>query len=252
MKAFTYILLLVLIVLPFVKSVANNDLEVKAEKLYAEKKYNEVIEIYETILKQGFVSPKLYYNLGNAYYKTNSLGNAIYNYELANKLQPNSADVKVNLKIASEKTIDKIETKENYFIGAIKSGMVNLLSTTEWAWFSILSFVSLLVFVFLFLTARHLLIKRIVFFMGIFCVISFAIALVLGYTALKDKQVSNFAIILKHESKIKEEPLEGSKTKFNLHEGTKVSVIETNENWTNIKLENGNEGWIKTPEIGLF
>ena len=40
--------------------------------------------------------------------------------------------------------------------------------------------------------------------------------------------------------------------KFNLHEGTKTSILETNENWTNIKLENGNEGWIKTTEIGLF
>lgn len=32
----------------------------------------------------------------------------------------------------------------------------------------------------------------------------------------------------------------------------KSSVLETNADWTNIKLENGNEGWLKTSEVGLF
>ena len=76
--------------------------------------------------------------------------------------------------------------------------------------------------------------------------------MILGYTALKDKLVTNFAIVLNRESKVHEEPTISSKTKFNLHEGTKTSILETNVNWTNIKLENGNEGWIKTSEIGLF
>jgi uncharacterized protein HemY len=80
--------------------------------------------LYESILKEGSTSYKLHYNLGNAYYKNNELGKAIYNYELANKLQPNNNDVKMNLKIANEKTIDKIESKENFFIIAIKSGLV--------------------------------------------------------------------------------------------------------------------------------
>ncbi len=76
--------------------------------------------------------------------------------------------------------------------------------------------------------------------------------MVLGFTALEDKQEVNFAIVTNRESRIHEEPIVTSKTKFSLHEGTKVGVLETNTEWTNIKLENGNEGWIKTTEIGLF
>lgn len=252
MKQIKYILLIIAVVFTSAISFANVDLQAKAEKLYSEKKYKEVIETYEIILKEGLVSYKLYYNLGNAYYKNNELGKAIYNYELANKLQPNNKDVKTNLRIANEKTIDKIESKENFFIGVLKSGLVNSLSTNGWAWLSIFSLIGSLVLAFLFFTTKHLFLKRIGFFLSALSFIVFIGSMLLGFTALNDKHVINFAVIINHESKIHEEPTLDSKSKFNLHEGTKVNVLETNTDWTNIKLENGNEGWIKTSELGLF
>jgi tetratricopeptide (TPR) repeat protein len=232
--------------------IANNDLQVRAEKAYSNKDYKQAISLYESILKEGSTSYKLHYNLGNAYFKNNELGKAIYNYELANKLQPNNKDVKTNLKIANEKTIDKIESKENFFIIAIKSGLVNALSTTGWAWFSIFSLIGCLTFAFLFFVSNQLLLKRIGFFLSAISFIVFIASMVLGFSALEDKKEVNFAIVTNRESKIHEEPNVTSKTKFSLHEGTKVGVLETNPEWTNIKLENGNEGWIKTTEVGLF
>lgn len=244
--------LLILLLFTSVFSFANNDLQTKAEKSYASKNYKESIVAYQTILNEGLVSYKLYYNLGNAHYKNNELGKAIYNYELANKLQPNNKDVETNLRIANEKTIDKIESRENFFIGAIKSELVNLLSTTGWAWLSIFSLTGALILAFVFFTTKQLILKRIGFLFSSLSLIVFISSIVLGFIALKDKQVTNFAIVLKRESKVLEEPTISSKTKFNLHEGTKINVLESNLNWTNIKLENGNEGWIKTSEIGLF
>ena len=231
---------------------ANKDLQANAEKAYSEKNYKEAIATYESILKEGLTSYKLYYNLGNAYYKNNQIGKAIYNYELANKLQPNNQDVKTNLKIANEKTIDKIESKENFFIVAIKSGLVNALSTTGWAWSSIISLIVSLAFIFLFFVTSSIALKRLGFFAGAISLVFFVISMVMGFTSLEDKQVTNFAIILNRESKIHEEPNNTSSSKFSLHEGTRVSVLESNPDWTNIKLENGNEGWVKTTDVGLF
>jgi tetratricopeptide (TPR) repeat protein len=252
MKQREYILLSIVMLFASVSSFAIRDLEVKAEKAYGEKNYKEAISAYESILKEGLTSYKLYYNLGNAYYKNNELGKAIYNYELANKLQPNNQDIKTNLKIANEKTIDKIESKENFFIGAIKSGLVNALSTTGWAWCSIFSLVVALALAFLFFTSSQFTLKRIGFFLSGLSFIVFIVAMIMGFTALEDKQITNFAIILNRESKIHEEPTINSSSKFSLHEGTRVSVLESNPNWTNIKLENGNEGWVKTTDVGLF
>lgn len=252
MKQIKYILLLNVMLFASSFSFANKDLQTKAEKAYGEKNYKEAIIAYETILKEGLISYKLYYNLGNAYYKNNQLGKAIYNYELANKLMPNNEDVKTNLKIANEKTIDKIESKENFFIVAIKSGLVNSLSTNGWAWVSIFSLSATLAFAFLFFVSHKIAFKRIGFFLSGISLIVFVSSMILGFTAMEDKQVTNFAIITNRETKIHEEPSVSSKSKFSLHEGTRVSVLESNPDWTNIKLENGNEGWVKTIDIGLF
>lgn len=252
MKSIPHILFSLLLILISTSVIANNDLQIKAEKAYSHKDYKQAIALYESILKEGSTSYKLHYNLGNAYYKNNELGKAIYNYELANKLQPNNKDVKMNLKIANEKTIDKIESKENFFIIAIKSGLVNALSTTGWAWFSIFSLIGCLVFAFVFFINNQLLFKRLGFFLSGVSLVVFIASMVLGFSALEDKKEVNFAIVTNRESKIHEEPNVTSKTKFSLHEGTKVSVLETNPEWTNIKLENGNEGWLKTSEVGLF
>ena len=99
---------------------SNNELQFLAEKQYADKNYKQAIESYETLIKQGYTSFKLHYNLGNAYYKNNEVGLAIYHYELANKINPNSEDVKINLHLANEKTIDKIESSENFFVNVLK------------------------------------------------------------------------------------------------------------------------------------
>ena len=109
MKHVLYILFLV----GSLHAFSSVDLTQQAETFYKNKNYKGAIESYEMIVKQGVTSYKLFYNLGNAYYKNNEIGKAIYNYELANKLKPNNDDIKTNLRIANQKTIDKIESKEN-------------------------------------------------------------------------------------------------------------------------------------------
>jgi tetratricopeptide (TPR) repeat protein len=254
MKHLSCILFFCTILLCGKSSFATKDLKApkEAEKFYAEKNYKEAIASYESLLEDGYTSYKLHYNLGNAYYKNKELGKAIYHYELANKLEPNNEDVLTNLRIANEKTIDKIESKENFFLSVIKSGLVNALSTSGWAWLSIISLVVSLGLFFLFFTSQNLLLKRIGFFAGFLCFILFPASMVLGFSALNDKQDNKFAIITARETRTHEEPSDASGSKFSLHEGTRVRVLESNEEWTNIKLENGNEAWIKTADAGLF
>lgn len=252
MKQKKHIFLLVVTLFTSVISFASTILEQKAEKAYANKNYKEAIAIYEQFAKGGFQSYKLYYNLGNAYYKNNQLGKAIYNYELAKKLQPNNEDIKTNLRIANEKKIDDIESKENFFLGAIKSGLVSILTTTGWAWLSIITCILFLVSTFLFVASGKVAIKRLTFFSGLIFLTVFIGSMTFGFMALRNKTEINFAIITNRETKIFEEPNPEANSKFSLHEGTKVKVLDVYDKWTNIKLENGNEGWVKTADVGLF
>ncbi len=254
MKHIKHIVIFALALFTSLSAFAHKDLKavIDAEKAYSSKKYKDAIAAYESILAEGYVSYKLYYNLGNAYYKNNEIGKAIYNYELANKLKPNNEDIKTNLRIANEKTIDDIESKENFFLGALKSGVVNSLSTAGWAWLTILTLIGCLGFAFIYLMAKQVVFKRIGFFISGLSLLGFVISMILGFTALNAKQQIKFAIITAKETKIQTEPDKSSPSKFSLHEGTKVSVLETNAEWTNIRLENGNEGWVQTADTGLF
>jgi tetratricopeptide (TPR) repeat protein len=243
-----------IICLLFFSSVlhAGDDLLKQAEKAYDSRKYTEAIRCYEKLVADGFKSYQLYFNLGNAYYRNSELGKAIYFYELARKLAPTDEDVNINLGIASSKTIDKIDSKENFFISAVKTNLLTSFSTTTWAWLSAICVFFTVVCFFIFVDSGSLTLKRICFMFSCIFLIGFVSTYLLGYSALNAKYENKFAIILTKEIRIMNEPTAMAKTKFNLHEGTKIRVVENNGDWVLIKLDNGNEGWVKLSDVGII
>lgn len=249
MKSRLYIFLCILCC---VFSMRGNDKLLQAEKAYDSKKYKEAISNYEQLVKEGYTSYQLYYNLGNAYYRNNEIGRAIYYYELARKIEPNDEDVRINLGIASAKTIDKIDSKENFFISAVKTNILSSFTTDVWAWLSIITLLLAAVLFFIFVNSGILLVKRICFLFSCVLLIGFITTYFLGYSALKAKVENKFAIILSREIKIMNEPTQSATSKFSLHEGTKIRVVENNGDWLLIKLDNGNEGWVKAGDVGII
>lgn len=249
MKKQVYIIVLLTLT---VFSGISQDLIQKAEKAYDSKKYSEAIEAYQKLADEGYKSYQLYFNLANSYYRNNQLGQAIYYYELARKVEPNDEDTRINLGIASAKTIDKIDSKENFFISAVKTNVLSSFSTTTWAWFTIIALASAAVLFFVFVNSRILIVKRVSFLLSCLLFLSFFICYFLGYSAVKARYENKFAIVLSREIKIMNEPTAMAKMKFSLHEGTKIRVIEKNGDWLLIKLDNGNEGWVKVAEVGII
>lgn len=244
-----------IIVILFFSSInwltANTKLS-EAEKAYDEKNYKLAIEKYQELINEGYKAPELYYNAANAYFRNKNLGKAIYYYELARKQNPNDEDTRINLGIANSLTIDKIDTKENFFINAVKTNILSSLNTTTWAWISILTLVitCILFFLFYYFTSTNL--KRISFIIGCVFLITFIFTYFLGYAALNSKVKNKYAIILTSQVNIMNEPNSAATNKFTLHEGTKVKVIENNGDWVLIKLENGNEGWVRLNNVGII
>jgi tetratricopeptide (TPR) repeat protein len=224
----------------------------KAEAAYDAKKYREAATIYEALVKDGYKSYQLYYNLGNASYRNGDLGKAIYYYELARKLEPDDEDVKVNLGIASAKTVDQIDAKENFLISAVKTSLLSSLSTKSWAWLSIISILGSALCFFFFIAAQSVALKRAGFVASCVFMIGFALSYFLGWSASRAKYENKFAIILAKEIKVMNEPTAAATGKFELHEGTKVRVLETNGDWLLLKLDNGNEGWVKLEDVGVI
>ena len=245
-------LYIVFLILGFAVNSFGDELLQKAEKAYDSKNYKEAIVNYEKLVTDGFKSYQLYFNLGNAYYRNNELGKSIYYYELARKVNPNDEDVRINLGIASAKTIDKIDSKENFFISAVKTNLLSSFTTNTWAWFTIAALGVACLLFFIYVNSTTLFIKRFSFLLSCVLVITFLVTYFLGYSALKSKVENKFAIITAKEVKIMNEPTTTANSKFSLHEGTKIRVVENNGSWLLIKLDNGNEGWLKVGDVGII
>jgi tetratricopeptide (TPR) repeat protein len=243
---------LFLCLLSFTSLFGNVNVQDSAVSAYNKKEYKKAINYYEIILKEGITSSSLHYNLANAYFKDNQLGKAIYNYELAKKLNPTDGDITNNLRIANSKVVDKIDSKENFFANTIKTGLYSLFSTTGWAYVTIVCLLLAAIFFILFSITDNVVLKRVGFWSGGLFVIGFVFSIVVGYAALRELHKNTQAIIISQEVAVMPEPSATAKTKFNLHEGTKVNVLSVNGDYTAIQLANGNEGFIATKDLGLF
>ncbi|MCD6066590.1 MAG: ion channel protein [Bacteroidetes bacterium] len=230
----------------------NSDLSKSAAKAYEKGEYKNSISDYEKIVGSGETSAALYYNLANAYYKNNELGKAIYNYELAHKLNPADEDVKHNLTIANKRKKDTIEQKENYFAKNIEAGVLNLFSTTGWAWITICTLAFSLLLFAGFRLSISVGVRRIFFWLGSFSLVACVVAFIIGFLALNAVTRQTQAIVLASEVQVLNSPTANAKSQFVLHEGTKVEILVTNDEWTSVLLENGNEGWVPTKDIGVF
>lgn len=245
-------LIFLLFIAQSVLSQTADELFVKANDEYKKELYSEAIITYNQIDSLGFVSSELYYNLGNCYYKLNEVASSIYNFEKALLLDPLNVDAENNLVFAKRLTIDNIEELPKSLFQKIDESYVKKLSYNEWSWvsvvFSIVGVLLFLLFYFSFTPSK----KRLFF---VTSMLSFLLLIVSSVFAIKEysyQQNTVNAIIFAQEIEIKNAPTPNSENIFTLHEGTKVAVLDTVDNWKKIKIADGKIGWILSENIKLL
>jgi tetratricopeptide (TPR) repeat protein len=100
MMNITYVLLLVSL------SQSATELYNKGNASYTQSDFHEAIGSYEEALHH-ITSAPVYYNLGNAYFKSGRIGKAIINYRRARFLAPRDPDINHNLDFARNYRVDK-------------------------------------------------------------------------------------------------------------------------------------------------
>ncbi len=247
MKNRAIILLILLIgVSGMIFAQAADSLVSRANDAYSSGDYLKSIELYNKVISEGFESPDLYYNLGNAYFKSNDIPSAILYYEKARKLAPKDEDINFNLNLAKSRIIDKIEPIPEFFLKAWWKNLRHMFPIDVWARIGLGSFILLLVFASVFIISRSVTARKLSFWLG-FIVLLIAIhSFLFSYQEYHNYVHNNEAIIFTPTVTVKSSPNENSVDLFVIHEGTKVSISDKVEGWTEIRIANGSVGWVKS------
>ncbi|MGD1846051.1 MAG: tetratricopeptide repeat protein [Salibacteraceae bacterium] len=219
---------------------------------YNEGNYTEAIESYRAIVQAGYVSSTLYFNLGNAYFKTEELPSAILFYEKAQKMAPGDPDIAFNLQLAHSQTVDKIETLGDGTFSKWWLGVIHLLPADVWGGLAIAFMVFLVAGLFGFINTQKVAQKRLLLFLSSSALVLFGTFLWLGLQQHSYQTTIAEAIVFSPTVTIKSEPNAQGNQLFNLHEGTKVALLESVNGWYNIRLADGKTGWIQEQDLRMI
>lgn len=241
--------LLVTIMLGWACSSGFAQTKADADSAYVNGNYQQAIAQYEALLKNG-ASAELYYNLGNAYYRTENITRAVLNYERALLLSPGDRDIRFNLQLARSKTIDKIVPESEMFFITWYHALVNLMSVDGWARMAIISLALVIILFLLYLFSEPIWLRKIGFFGGFLLLLFFVLSNLFAYQQKQNLLYRKGAIVIAPSVTVKSTPAQNGTDLFILHEGTKVTIIDgAMSDWKEVRLADGKEGWIERKRI---
>ena len=251
-RLFPWPILVALIIGSWTAGCAVEPVDTQTEELYRQGnllyeggKYAESSRTYERIVDRGIRNGYVYYNLGNAYYKQDQLGRAILAYERASRLIPRDGDLKNNLYLANERTVDQITGDVPWF-GRQALDAVTMNEATVAA--TITGFIASLSLM-IYLLARQTSFRvRAGYLSGVTGLI---FLLAIGFTGVKiyDHFANEEGIVLSATAVVRTSPDEASDPVFTLHEGVKVQLVEHRQDWMRIQLPDGKNGWLAQDEL---
>lgn len=220
---------------------------------YTDGKFSDASAAWTSIEESGQKSAKLYYNLGNAWFKQGNYPKAILNYERALRLDPSYSDARYNLEFTSNFVQDKIEPVPEFILKSVARKVCYVMGSNAWAVIFLVLLAAALVMGLLFLLGSSVGKRRAGFYCGIVLLLLSAGALSFSIWQKSDSVKTDTAIVMSPVSSVKSSPSSGSsKDLFVIHEGTKVTILDEVGSWKNIALADGRQGWITSNELDVI
>ncbi len=205
---------------------------------------------FERIIREGGVkNGKLYYNLGNVYFRMKDIGRAIVNYRRAEQYMPNDPNLRQNLDYARKKRLDEIEEKQETRV---------LKTLFFWHYdFStkirVVAFTACFILLWIFAAVRIFANKPfLVWFIAATAFLSFLLAgsLVAEEITLRK---SRPGVIISPEVVARKGNSETYEPSFKdpLHSGTEFTLLEDRGNWYHVELPDSRTCWLPSKDVEL-
>ncbi|MGH8092804.1 MAG: tetratricopeptide repeat protein [Chthoniobacterales bacterium] len=208
----------------------------RANADYAAGKFPSAIEGYESLVKRGQWNPSLFYDLGNAYFRTDDLGRAILNYERALALDPAQPEARANLALLRDRA-RALELQTGW-----AEEHLDFLTRDQYTWVAMVAFwVAVTIVAGLYFAKR----RQVVWIFGLF--LSGAIAVGAAAAACQLEAGSaghDLAIVTEKNIEARLATAESAGTVLALPQGSEIKILSTRGNWDYAVLPNDLRGWI--------
>jgi tetratricopeptide (TPR) repeat protein len=217
----------------------------QANRLYEKGEYSEALSLYLEIEK---TTPhwKLFYNMGNCYYKSGDYVRAKVYYLRARRLKPFEPSIRKNIDIVDKLFSDRIEEEKPDFLTRTALRIESIISV------NIVS-AALLVLVIILNLFIFLLLKKGKSRFRLYGV-SFSLVLTLlvaGYFTYRTgkQNLRDTAVIVKEDSQLRSGPGENNTILFKVNPGLKVKIIEKSRNWVQVSASSQVAGWLEEDRL---
>jgi tetratricopeptide (TPR) repeat protein len=212
-----------------------------ANKLYEEGKFAEAASAYETLTKSGQCSAALYFNLGNAFFKSGQIGRAIAAYRQAEQITPRDPDLRANLQFARNQTPSptRLPTRWQRWLGRLTLNEWTLLAAaTVWLWLLLLA-------VRQWRPALKPALR--VYVLSLAILAGWSCACVAA--TLRETRFTRIAIVITGEAAVRYGPLAESPLAFTVHDGAELQVLDQKDDWLQVTTDPRRVGWLRRDQV---
>ncbi|MGD8368991.1 MAG: tetratricopeptide repeat protein [Desulfobacterales bacterium] len=233
-----------------VEAFRNANTLAAADPEKAQELYRKAVMRFERIAREGGVhNGKLYYDIGNTYFKMKDIGRAILNYRRAEQFIPNDPNLRQNLNFARRKRVDHIEEKqETRILKTVFFWHYDLSTRTRVYLFAV-------VFMLLWIFAAVRMFRRRPF--TVWCIaVSLLFSILLGGSLVAEQVhrqrtrpgvVISEQVVARKGNSVTYEP----SFKEPLHAGAEFTLMETRGDWCRIALPDSRTCWVPKTDIEM-
>lgn len=245
-------------------SMSESQLVAMADSAYTDDNFDMAADTYRNIIDTYGPSSKLYYNLGNCYYRLGRNGEAIVAYERALRIDPTDKDARFNLDFVNSRITDR-PGERGTFAGNALSAVALSLNANAWAWLTFFFFAAAISGILLYFFTSRIALRKTGFFGGIVSLILFAVTMVIARRAVSIATDTTQAIVTAPSTILSTVPrVPGSRSQeaMLLHEGTKVTILDSVASispadsvrtlWYDVEVDNAHRAWIDSSAIEII
>ncbi|MCM1522484.1 MAG: tetratricopeptide repeat protein [Muribaculaceae bacterium] len=233
----------------------------QADSAYTSDDFATAASLYLKAMDQEGTSAKLYYNLGNCYYRMGEMGNAILSYERALRLDPTDKDIRYNLDFLNSRITDR-PGERGTFLGNMLDAASSTVRTNIWAWLALACFGLTVAALLAYLFVDNIAVRKTGFFGGLVTLLGCMVCVFFAYRSSAIALADDVAIVISPStilSTVPRTPTDRSQEAMLLHEGTKVNIIDsvssvsaidsTRTIWYDVNVDNSHRAWINASDV---